>query len=240
MASTQLHSPQARRLWLALAPALVLPCLGSLAYFVLFKESTLVKVLYGGTKAFTLIWPALALTLILQQRLPRPLLHRRDLDAIPLGAASGLLIGLALVGLAQTALSGVISSGVPSIRVQAERFDILDHYWLFALLLSSVHAFVEEYYWRWFVYGQLRQLLPPAGAHAVAGAAFAAHHVVITGVYFGWGWGVVFGAGVGLGGVLWSMMYERQGTLTGAWISHVIVDLAIMAVGHRALWGRWI
>ncbi len=217
-----------------------MPCLGALAYFVLFKESALVKTLYGATKVFTLVWPVLALTLILRQRFQLPQPHRRDLEAVPLGAASGLLIGVALVGLAQTALSGVVSSGVPVIRAQAERFDLIDHYWLFALLLSSVHAFVEEYYWRWFVYGQLRRLLPPACAHAVSGAAFAAHHVVITGVYFGWGWGVVFGAAVGLGGVLWSIMYERQRTLTGAWISHVIVDLAIMAVGHRALWGTWL
>lgn len=221
-------------------PALVVPCLGAVAYFVLLKESALVKTLYGGTKAFTVAWPILALTLILRQRFQFPQPHRRDLESMPLGIASGFLIGLALVGLARTALSGVMASGVPAIRAQAERFDLIDHYWLFALLLSIVHAFVEEYYWRWFVYGQLRQLLPLPGAHAVAGAAFAAHHVVITGVYFGWGWGVVFGAGVGLGGVLWSIMYERQGTLAGAWISHVIVDLAIMAVGHRALWGTWI
>lgn len=225
---------------MALSPALVVPCLGALAYFVLFTESALVKTLYGGTKAFTLVWPVLALTLILRQRFQLPHPHRRDLDAIALGAASGLLIGLVLVGLARTALRGAVSSGVPAIRSQAERFDLIDHYWQFALLLSVVHAFIEEYYWRWFVYGQLRRLLPPAGAHVVAGAAFAAHHVVITGVYFGWGWGVVFGAGVGLGGVLWSIMYERQGTLTGAWISHAIVDLAIMAVGHHALWGTWI
>ncbi len=30
-------------------------------------------------------------------------------------------------------------------------------------------------------------------------------------------------------------MFEHQRTLTGAWISHVVVDLAILWVGYRLL-----
>lgn len=218
---------------------MVIPCLAALAYFVVFQDSRLVQTLYGATKVFTLVWPAAALALVLRARFPRPALRSRDLRAVPLGAATGIVIGLALLGLSQTALSGVVASGIPAIRGQAARFGILGHYWVFALLLSTVHSLIEEYYWRWFVYGHARLRLGPFAAHGLAGATFAAHHVVITGVYFGWGWGLVFGAAVGLGGMIWSLMYERQGTLAGAWISHLIVDLAMMAVGHRALWGTW-
>jgi len=219
---------------------LVIPCLGAIAYFVLFKDSGLVKTLYGLSKAFTLVWPVLALKLVLGARLPRrPALGRRDLHALRSGVANGLLIGLGLLGLYQMGLGPVIAEGSLAIRRQAGRFGILEHYWVFGLLLSTAHSLLEEYYWRWFVYGQLRRAVGPWAAHGLAGVAFAAHHVVITGVYFGWGWGVVFGAGVGLGGVIWSLMYERQGTLTGAWVSHLLVDLAIMAVGHHALWGTW-
>ena len=225
--------------WLAVGPALVVPCLGALAYFVLFKDSGLVRVLYSLTKVFTLLWPVLALTLLLRQGLPKWAPGPTALRAQLPGLATGLLIGAAVLALSQTGLSEVVRRGAPAIREQGERFGILRHYWFYAILLSSAHALLEEYYWRWFVYGQLRRLLPPAAAHGLAGIAFGAHHVVITGVYFGWAWGGVFGAGVALGGVIWSVMFERQRTLAGAWTSHMIVDLSLMAVGHRALWGTW-
>jgi hypothetical protein len=233
-------STRRRQLWLAVGPAMVVPCLGALAYFVLFQESALVKALYGFSKAFTLAWPVVAFAVILQEQLPRPALSRRDLRALRPGLATGILIGSALLGLCQTGLGKVIAEGAPAIHSQAERFGILEHYWLFGWLLSTVHSLLEEYYWRWFVYGQIRRGIGPRAAHVLAAAAFAAHHVVITGVYFGWGWGLCFGVGVGVGGVIWSQMYERQGTLAGAWVSHLIVDLAILSVGHHALWGTWL
>lgn len=227
-----------KQLWLALVPAMTVPCLGALLYFVAFDESGVARVLYGGTKGFTLLWPLLATLWLLGERLPRPAVGARDLRAAGWGLLSGLGIAAAMFGLMQTPVANVLARGVPQIRAKVETFGVLEHYWLFSLLLSTVHALLEEYYWRWFVYGRLRQALGRTWwAHGLAGAAFASHHVVITSQYFGLAWGVGLGLFVGVGGVIWSRMYERQGTLIGAWVSHVLVDLGIFAVGYRMLFG---
>jgi membrane protease YdiL (CAAX protease family) len=42
---------------------------------------------------------------------------------------------------------------------------------------------------------------------------------------------------IGLGGVIWSGMYVRQGSLLGVWLSHIIVDFGILSIGHQLLFG---
>lgn len=227
--------PGRRRRWLVVIPAMILPALGALMYFVWFNESHAIKILYAGTKLFTLVWPAVAVLFVLRERWPRLGGWARHARALPLGMVTGGLIVLAMFGLMTTPLGQVVADSAPNIRAKAGRFGILDYYWLFAALVSTLHALLEEYYWRWFVYGQLRRLVRPVWAHGWAGVAFAAHHVVITSVYFGLGWGVPLGAAVGLGGAIWSWSYTRQGTLAGAWLSHILVDLGLFAVGSRIL-----
>lgn len=65
--------------------------------------------------------------------------------------------------------------------------------------------------------------------------AFAAHHAVILGVYFGWAspWTWVLTAAVAAGGAFWAWLYRRSGSLLGPWLGHVLADVAIFAIGYR-------
>lgn len=107
-------------------------------------------------------------------------------------------------------------------------------YAAFAVLVSLLHSALEEYYWRWFVFGRLREYLPFLPAAAVGSLAFAAHHVIILGVYFGWAsvTQFVFSLGVAVGGMVWCLLYHRTGSLLGPWLSHALIDAAIFAVGY--------
>jgi membrane protease YdiL (CAAX protease family) len=219
------------RFWLALAPALVVPLLGALVYFLWLPGGLPAQLFYGGTKLFTLLWPLLALRLLLRQPWPR-LGNGRRRRALPLGLLSGLLMGAAFVLALQTPLAQVAAAGAPAIEAKLAALGIAGHYWSFALLLSFVHSGLEEYYWRWFVFGRLAQRLPVLAAHLLAALAFAAHHVVVVGVLFGWIWGLLGGLAVMAGGLIWSGLYQRQGTLAGAWLSHAVVDLVLMGIGY--------
>ena len=77
--------------------------------------------------------------------------------------------------------------------------------------------------------------VPAAAAHLLAGLAFAGHHLVIAGVYAGWGAGVALGLLVGAAGVVWSVLARRHGGLAGAWIAHACCDAALLALGWRAI-----
>lgn len=98
---------------------------------------------------------------------------------------------------------------------------------------SLVHSFLEEYYWRWFAFGQLRRWVPLWPAIVVSALGFTGHHVVVLAGYFGGlTWPTfLFSAGVTVGGAFWAWLYARSGSLLGPWLSHVLIDVAIFVVG---------
>ena len=101
------------------------------------------------------------------------------------------------------------------------------------------HSFLEEYYWRWFVFAELRRHLSTTKAIWVSSAAFMAHHVIVLAVYFGWAspatW--IFSLSVAVGGAVWAKLYDQTGSLMGPWISHLLVDAGIFIVGYDLLNG---
>jgi membrane protease YdiL (CAAX protease family) len=125
----------------------------------------------------------------------------------------------------------------PPIREKMAGFGI-DSVWEFVLLAafySLIHAFLEEYYWRWFVFGQLRRMISVPTAAAVSGLGFMAHHVIVLGKFFGFANPATYllSACIAVGGVVWAWLYHRSGSLLGPWLSHLLVDAAIYAVGYH-------
>ena len=223
--------------WLILAPAMCLPLFASIFYFVIYSDSVIGQVVYSSTKFFTIIWPLLALCWILKERhriAPKLLGNWKiHLRALPLGiAVGGLITGIMLI-LSMTPIWDEVQAGGPAIREKITGLGVLNHYLAFAFFVSVIHSFIEEYYWRWFVYGQLRELVPSWVAHLLAAISFSAHHIIVTTQFFSPALGITFGLLVGVGGWFWSVLYQRQKTLAGAWISHMIVDIALFAYGYQ-------
>jgi len=224
--------------WLAVLPAMAVPFIGSLFYFVILSKHDAAKIIYAATKLFTVLWPLIAVCALTRTGLPRiDRDFKKHLKALPLGVLVGAMIVLLMFGLMETRLGATIAGGSKNIEAKARELGFLEHFWLSGFFLSVVHSFIEEYYWRWFVFGRLRSLTPVRAAHILAGVSFAAHHVVVVTQFFSIFWGLVSGVCVALGGIVWSAMYDKQETLVGAWASHMIVDSGIMAIGHRLLFG---
>jgi len=113
----------------------------------------------------------------------------------------------------------------------------LNEPWKFITLgvfYSLFHSLLEEYYWRWFVFGQLRGLVRFWPAVTISSLGFMAHHVIVVGAYFGMAsletWLISFS--VAVGGAFWAWLYQRSGSLVGPWLSHLLVDSAIFAIGY--------
>lgn len=222
---------------------MTVPFLGSLLYFVLLSDHPAGPVIYGMVKAFTLCWPVVCLAWLWRQGL-RPFARawaclrgsfRLHLQALPLGIALGLLIVAALAGLLQTPLGRIVDESTPAIRGKADALGFLRHYLLFATFLSVMHSLIEEYYWRWFVFGHLRRLLSPGSAALAGSIAFASHHFVVTAQFFPVAFATFLTGCVALGGLLWCWLFQKQRTLAGAWISHLIADAGLMTVGYWLL-----
>jgi membrane protease YdiL (CAAX protease family) len=167
-------------------------------------------------------------------------LKRPSFRGIGLGVAFGLLVNAAMIGLYYGWLrdSGWLAGTPERIYAKLRDFHVASasDYVLLGAFLSLLHSGLEEYYWRWFVFGGMRRYLPFAAAAVLAGLAFMAHHVVILVVYFPnhlWTLAIPFSLGVAVGGIVWAWLYERSGSLIAPWLSHALVDAGILWIGYE-------
>jgi membrane protease YdiL (CAAX protease family) len=226
-----------------LALAMVLPTAAAALYFVVLpsdvatpRADPFMQAAYYGSKIVQFSLPAVWVAAVDRSALrPRRLTFRR----VPAGLAFGFAVAILVFGLYHGWLAGSPSfSELPGrVRKVVGQFGAAspDAFLALAGGIAVVHSLFEEYYWRWFVYGRLRRHMPAAAALVVAGVAFMGHHLVVLGVYFPehlWPVVLPFSLAVAVGGIVWAWLYEGSGSLVGPWVSHLIVDAALMAVGY--------
>jgi membrane protease YdiL (CAAX protease family) len=113
---------------------------------------------------------------------------------------------------------------------------------LLGVFIALIHSLGEEYYWRWFVFGWLRRYLALPWAVLLASLSFGAHHVIVLAVYFPgrfWTAAVPLSLAVAAGGAVWAWLYERTGSLYATWISHAMIDGAVMVIGYDLVSRHW-
>ena len=163
---------------------------------------------------------------------------RTILAGVRFGVSFGATIAIATVLLYAIWLrpTGSLLAGVAPIlqKVRGLGIDTPTRYIVWATLIALANSAMEEYYWRWFLFGRLRLFVPTWAAIALSSVAFAAHHVIILGTFFGWNsWPMVlFSISVAVGGGVWAWLYNRSGSLLGPWLSHILIDAAIFVIGY--------
>ena len=218
----------------AVAFALVYPSLLTWLYFVALAErpASVQQAVYGIGKtaqfAFPLVW-----VLLIRRERPR---LRWTISGLPWGVAFGLAAAAAIYAVHRLWLlphGGAVSA---TVAARVTKFGIVAPAAFIALgtFYSLVHSLLEEYYWRWFVFGRLRQRVRPGTAIALSSLGFMAHHVILLSVYFGLSAITALSSlAVAVGGAVWAWMYHRDGSLLGPWISHLLVDAAIFTAGYE-------
>jgi membrane protease YdiL (CAAX protease family) len=199
------------------------------------------QVVYGGGKAVQFAFP-LVCCLWFDRRLPRPSLPTRR--GLGLGLGFGLLVSAALFTLYAWVRqhTHLLAATPAQLRSKVEQFGLATPagYVALAAFLTVVHSLLEEYYWRWFVFGWLRREVSFAAAVVVSSLGFMAHHVIVLAVYFPerfFSAALPFSLCVAAGGAVWAWLYERTNSVYAPWLSHLLVDAAIMAVGYDLLFG---
>jgi membrane protease YdiL (CAAX protease family) len=220
---------------------LLFPSLLTWCYFIALADSptAVQQGIYAAGKLLQFGFPVIFVVLIAHE----PLRFRWRWRE---GLIEGVLSGLALLTsvavlwffLSQTG-SEILGSLVitASAKVTDLGIDTPVRYAAVGLFYSVVHTFLEEYYWRWFLYGRLRARTSQLTATVVSSLGFMAHHVILMSFYTGWDspWTYVFSFAVAIGGAYWAWLYERSETLAAPWVSHFFVDVAIFSVGWALL-----
>ena len=159
-------------------------------------------------------------------------------SGVPFGLAFGALVATAMLALYFAVLKGSALLTAPSQEITAKvtgwNIDAAWKYALLGLFYSLFHSLLEEYYWRWFVFSQLRRSISINAAIAISSLGFMAHHVLVLGKFFGFDHWITyaFSACIAIGGAVWAWLYHRTGSLLGPWLSHLLVDAAIFAIGY--------
>jgi CAAX protease family protein len=226
---------------LALTFAMLFPGVMAWLYFVHLagtemRANPALQFSFGVGKVIQFGFPVLYVAWFERHRLVlRPPTRR----GLALGLAFGVLTAAAILALYFFWLkrSPLLGDAPERIFRKVQEFGLATPlgYLVLSFFICVLHSLFEEYYWRWFVVGTLIRYLSAAGAIALASAGFMLHHIVILGVYFPdrfWTLAIPFSICVGIGGGIWAWIYLRTGSLYAAWLSHAIIDAAVLLVGY--------
>ena len=234
----------------ALLVVLFAPTVAAWFYFIQLEASPWAGAAYGATKTLQFLLPILFLFWLLPPgtiQLKKWTTGRWMLWAVLSGllASAGMLLAYVMFF-----HGGPVTDAVgPAIAQKLEDFHISDpgSYLLMSIFLSFIHSGLEEYYWRWFVFGALRRRMGFTPALLIGSLGFTSHHVLVIYTYvrhldkgtLGGQGGLLVAASLAvfLAGAFWCWLYERSGRLQAAWLSHVLVDLALMSMGAMMIWG---
>jgi membrane protease YdiL (CAAX protease family) len=246
---------------LVLTIAIVLPTIVTWIYFVSLKDSsaTVQQSAYGIGKTIQFALPVVWVWLFCQEKLNSLLPwangefqngdaaensanlkpSQSTMWAIGFGAfvAASVFVGFYFIvtpmGLADALVAQV------NDKVSGMSLDTPMKFIFLGLFYALVHSFMEEYYWRWFVFKRLLQHVPFWIAVIISSLGFMAHHVILMATFLGWDSPLAYliSATVAIGGVVWALLYHRSGKLAYPWLSHMIVDAAIFALGYVLVFG---
>jgi len=226
--------------WPVLLFAMVFPTCIALVYFQGLaveggKPNPLQQVVYATGKTIQFLFPLVI-----------PFLFARKIEAVgpwkTRGLITGILFGILVSGLMLVSYHYLLSGGwlieplARAVKNKMAEFNIASPYRFLGLafFLTFIHSLLEEFYWRWFVFGLLKKRISLWPAIVMSSIGFMAHHVVVLNAYFPDRFisaVVPFSLAVAFGGGVWAWMMEKYQTLLTPWISHLIVDAGLMWIG---------
>jgi membrane protease YdiL (CAAX protease family) len=169
---------------------------------------------------------------------------RERRDGLLWGLGFGLLTAAFMFGLFHGWLAGgeLFAGTADRVRDKMTEFGVASpgRYFALAAFIVALHSLLEEYYWRWFVFGRLQRHIALTPAIVLSSLAFMSHHVLVLDAFFPGHFltGVVpFSLGVAVGGAFWAWLYHRTDSLAACWLSHLLVDAAIFILGWQLIGG---
>ncbi len=186
-------------------------------------------------KVTTVAFPLL-FVLYWERRRPRLSWPRRDGLVLGLGFGLAVAAGIFSLYFGWLRSSRLLGSAPAAAIAVLHNFgaDQLPGFLLVASFITVGNSLLEEYYFRWFIFGRLRAFLSPAPAIVASALVFMAHHIILLSVYLPghfWSLTVPLALCIAVGGGMWSWLYARTGSLYAPWLSHAVIDAAIAVVG---------
>ncbi len=102
-------------------------------------------------------------------------------------------------------------------------------YPLVALAIVLINPFLEEYFWRGFVFRVYHKYYPRVAY--LTGILFALHHVIMLNSWFNWWQFTIITVLLAAVGILFNWIYQKTGSIYTTWFIHMLADLIIVTIG---------
>lgn len=197
---------------------------------------------YALAKVWLLAMPILWTITIERRPMARRVAFRQmSPSRLPAGMPTGVVLGVAIsIGILvgyfaiEWFFGGIDGSRLKEVATTSG-FGTPLSFVLLGAYLSFVNSLLEEYVWRWFVFRACASMMLPVPAVVLSALFFTLHHIVVLAAYFPAWLAAIGSLGVFIGGCAWSWCYLRFGSVWPGYVGHVIVDVAILAIGWRLL-----
>lgn len=100
-----------------------------------------------------------------------------------------------------------------------------------AIYITLVNSFLEEYFFRGYIFTNLLNNQKRIQAYLVSSILFAVYHIGIFLTWFSYSITAIALIGLFLGGMIFDWINSKSGNITNSWLIHITADISIMIVG---------
>ena len=104
-----------------------------------------------------------------------------------------------------------------------------------SLYISLANSFLEEFFFRGFVFTNLKQHSGRKLAYIFSAAAFSLYHVAMMIGWFSPALFLLVMAGLVIGGMIFNWLNEKLDTIYCSWLTHMFANFAINTIGFMLL-----
>ena len=104
-----------------------------------------------------------------------------------------------------------------------------------SLYISFANSFLEEFFFRGFVFTNLKQLSGRKLAYIFSATAFSLYHVAMMIGWFSPALFLLVMVGLAAGGMIFNWLNEKLDTIYCSWLTHMFANFAINTIGFMLL-----
>jgi membrane protease YdiL (CAAX protease family) len=228
-----MSSAEKHRALLALALLAPVPSIGAAAAMIV-APGPVGQTIFIAAKIWLVALPVVWYLVVESRRFSWSPMHHGGLGVgLLTGLAAGAVIGAA------AAVFGIFDMDMGALVGEVDEMGLAtpQRFLAGALAWTFLNSLMEEVVYRWFVFTRCEKLMSTPAAVVASAAVFTAHHVIALSTYLPWHLTAIASAGVFVGGALWAWLYSRYRSIWPGWVSHILADIAVFAVGWLVLFG---
>jgi len=103
----------------------------------------------------------------------------------------------------------------------------------YGLYITFINSLIEEFFFRGFIFLNIKKLKYKKLAYIISSLAFAIYHIANFQNWFSIGMFLFVSVGLFIGGCIFNYLDDKQETFLNSWFVHIAADLAIILIGFK-------